>query len=361
MNKSVGRNGTNNASRANDAGGTRSSGALDTARIEQIPPLVDASHIFRAVGIEREARVRVTSHTYADFQDAAKAEDSWLYLAFRAFQNYGSVHPVYWRKEVKTFATIGTGSGVDAIGAHAILQPEKIVLADIHPEVIPVAEQNVKTNLSGEAHSEIVALPGNLCEPLVERGITADLIYANLPNIPSGERVLGERRSATFFEERAAYCPAVFEEHLLKLQYLFLESAKKALSLGGVVIAAIGARVPGKILERLFKETGYHGVHVLARTLKRQSEPEHVLRGYAEAEKRGVEFDFYRYAEASERWKSIERAGVSVQEAKEELKKHRVSASEAWKLYSSGAIADLGIIACAVYGKKFDRLYYAFR
>lgn len=313
---------------------------------------LDVSRLFKMAGMNKQVVVKLDAHTNDnDLVSPSQIRKGWLYGAFLAFREYSKRHGT-----VDTFAIIGTGAGIDAIGAYEILQPGRIIATDIHPMVIPIAEQNITSNILNPERVRV--LEGDLCKPLMELGIRADLsydlIYANIPNIPntpSQGTILEERRTASYFDPRdTSSCPATFQEYLLTLQYLFLKEAKDALKNNGAVIDAMGGRVPYDILLRLFTENGYD-VEELVSIFKYQTEIEDVIPGYAKAERDGIQFDFYRYSEAQKIWRILEGARLCGPELKEALSKYRVSATDAWQLYTSGACRAFGIVAHYMCGR----------
>ncbi|MBL8162372.1 MAG: peptide chain release factor N(5)-glutamine methyltransferase [Anaerolineae bacterium] len=77
---------------------------------------------------------------------------------------------------------VGTGSGALAVTLAALCPALTVYATDISPAALDVARQNAA--LHGAA---VTFLQGDLLSPLLERGIHADLIMANLPYIPSGD------------------------------------------------------------------------------------------------------------------------------------------------------------------------------
>lgn len=286
---------------------------------------LDLSPLFKAVGIEKSGQITITEHLYEFYPDRPK--DYWLYVAFLGFQKYAKEH-----NKISSFASIGTGAGIDAIGAYEIFKPKQIIVTDIHPEIPAIAEKNIKDNIPSDV--DVIALEGDLCRPLIEKNLKVDLVYANLPNLPADQPPLDDNTSVSYYLKRDPQdCPEKFQKYMLTMQYLFLKEAKQIVNQGGAVIDAIGGRVPYEILEDLFKETGYK-FSELAGVYKVATEPHFELKGYAEAEKKyGVEFDFYNYTEAQEHWIKIENQNLRGPELKKELQKYRVSATEAYAGY----------------------------
>jgi release factor glutamine methyltransferase len=77
---------------------------------------------------------------------------------------------------------VGTGSGAIAVTFAAHVPHATVYATDLSAEALDVARQNA--DLSAV---KIEFLAGDLLAPLIERGITVDLLLANLPYITSGE------------------------------------------------------------------------------------------------------------------------------------------------------------------------------
>ncbi len=178
---------------------------------------------------------------------------------------------------------------------------------------------------------------GNLCEPLIEGDIKADLIYANLPNIPldgSGSAMGGQLTSTFFDVNWIEKCPRNLEQYLLGLQNAFLQSAYGSLSPNGSVIVNLGGRVPVEIIKNMFLNNGFEYQELFS-MFKIQTQPEWVLGGYARAEEKyKVVFDFYRYDLAFQKLrKQLENKNILSIELKKILKPFRVSATEGLKKF----------------------------
>lgn len=79
-------------------------------------------------------------------------------------------------------ADIGTGSGAIAVTFAANTPHAKVYAVDISDEALAVAQHNA--SLNGAA---VEFIRGDLLAPLLDRGITLDLLLANLPYIATGE------------------------------------------------------------------------------------------------------------------------------------------------------------------------------
>lgn len=287
---------------------------------------LEVSGIFKAVDLTSSGLVEMNENTY-DF-DPKEPKDSWLYPAFiglKKLRDQGF--------KADSFATIGTGAGIDSIGVYELFHPKQIYQIDIHPNIVDVADRNVKQVIGVGA--TIQTFLGDLCQPLVERAIKVDLVYANIPNIPSVEPVFDKKVAASQFASRKTEdCPELFQKWYLTLQYLFLKQAKLVLNPGGVSVNAVGIRVPYEIVEQLYASLGYMTVE-LASVYKIQSEPEDTLLGYAQQEAAmGVGFDFYDHELAWPFWqKELESQNLTSPQIKKALEQFRISATQAWQAF----------------------------
>jgi len=85
---------------------------------------------------------------------------------------------------VRLAADIGTGSGALAVTFAAHVPSAQIIAVDISLAALAVARSNAEQhNVAGR----VTFLHGDLLEPLIERGLSPDLIMANLPYIPGGD------------------------------------------------------------------------------------------------------------------------------------------------------------------------------
>jgi release factor glutamine methyltransferase len=73
---------------------------------------------------------------------------------------------------------VGTGSGALAVTLAARCPEARVYAVDISPAALEIARQNAALN-----HTSVTYFEGDLLQPLLERGLKADLIMANLPYI----------------------------------------------------------------------------------------------------------------------------------------------------------------------------------
>ena len=154
----------------------------------------------------------------------------------------------------RAFASIGTGSGVDALCAIELLSADVIGVTDLFEEVVAVAASNIRNNIHPGHAITLYAGAGDLLKPL-EDAPRFDIIYENLPNLPLDEDGSLEtgRTSAAFIPRRSEPVPGFVKDWMLVLHYLALVQARDFLTPGGVVISTIGARMPLQKLAEMAK------------------------------------------------------------------------------------------------------------
>jgi len=217
------------------------------------------------------------------------AQSSWLPIAFRAFNELAK------QKPAKDMLIIGSGNGIDALGAIEIFDLRALTVTDLFEDNLALIRENIVANLEQETKTEVSFCSGSLLS-----GIPADrrysLIYENLPNIPlpEGLYIKDGTNSASFFNPEHNGVPKVFVTNLLVLHYLLLQQAQTRLRAGGGVLTCIGGRVPLEVVFDLHRSCGY-SPELLVFDIKIQSEPEMVLPFYCKArEQTGIEFQYYR-------------------------------------------------------------------
>lgn len=276
----------------------------------------------------------------------AVSHDHWLAYAFQGFQEL---------KEqgfpVKHFVSIGTGSGIDAIGALEIFRPKTVTVTDLAPSILSRAKENLTCyQANGGQTATINYGLGDLCNPLGNQ--LADLIYANLPNLPVPpelkDKLMENGISAAFYDpETVADIPDKFKRYLLTLQYAFLRQAKKNLKPDGRIALNLGARVPLSLIEDLFISTGYR-VKPLTFCLKLQTRAIESIKSYADFERKDTVFAYYRYNESMQ--KIDENQPRSAQDLVNLLKHQQISASKALSLAEKGEL--VGYVAMLLCGSQ---------
>lgn len=314
----------------------------------------DVSPIFRAAGIEGRYTGVMSEYSYDLHPE--DPESNWLYVALQGFRKLKLILDREG-KRVNTFATIGSGHALDAVGGYKIFNPKNVVMTDINAAIEWWLTENFLRQIrepiwGDEKGKDIVAwnyldknvrtysLIGHLCEPLRERGLVADVIYANLPNLPEPDqaKIQQGKNSSTFINEAAiTAAPKKYHEYHLGLQYTLLQDAVGSLTNEGSLLMNLGGRVPVELVQDMFSENGYQ-YEELFNHFKIQTEPEEVLTGYSvQGEKRyGVEFDFYRFDEAKRFIGESRPEDCSVEQLKELLLPSRVNATEGLYLHYQG-------------------------
>lgn len=279
--------------------------------------------------------------------DQEDFDQSWLYFALQAFKRLSAK-----KYQINSFATIGTGSGIDAIGALEILKPKEIILTDINSNALSIAELNLR-NYLGIQTIPYQLLQGNICEPLIEENLKIDLIYANLPNIMVSERIDYSTIDSSSLIEEKYLSPEYrkYQQYLLTTAYQFLQTAKHCLSSEGKVLLNIGARVPTELLKVIFEESGYIYEEIY-NGFKLQTETELILRGYSRFERDGVEFDFYPFDEAIKIFSKYKNQMLSIQEIKFLLQDIKINSSKALSLFYQGE--RIGHIVSLILGKQLS-------
>lgn len=304
---------------------------LRTSSAEQIPDgsfLVDVHALYKPFFSMDALRALFTHETY---EYDPIPENNWLYAAFKGFQAL-TQDP---QRCIRTFATVGTGPGLDAIGAAHIFRPTHVIATDMNALVLPVAEKNILDHVP-DSSVRVRVLHGNLCAPLREAGFCADLIYANLPLLPAhAASLIHGMRSSTFApQEILATAPEVYRQYQLGMIYQFLCDARSSLTENGSVAINLGGRVPFSLIRQMFMDCGYTYRDLFV-MVKKQSQPDDVLPGFSRAEEdTGIEFDFYHHDAALEALPSD--ASMSAVSLKDFLQPFRVSAREALTLHKKG-------------------------
>lgn len=239
----------------------------------------------------------------------------------------------------KAFCALGTGAGLDALAAIELLGADVIGLTDLFPDVVEAAAGNVRRNLAVGHEIALHAGAGDLLAPLRASGVTFDLIYENLPNLPLADaaEVEVDKTSAAFLAPRGETTPHAVRDGLLTLHYLALVQAHDFLKPGGAVLSTIGARLPLRVLTEMAEAAG-HAPSVLAFWWKAQADADEVIASYAQWQKQGVSFHFYpvEVLEAAFAGLDLEQAGRDALSIERDLRSYQLDAAQAWRLHRNG-------------------------
>ena len=307
--------------------------------------ILDASLLFSAAGINKQIKIDVYPFTYStNYNTLDDVNKCWLYPAILSFKKYLDLFP-----KPNTFAIVGTGTGLDAIAANYLFDPKKTIIMDLHPQIPNLAKQNV---LKYHPNKKIQAYKGDLCNPLIKNNIKVDLIYGNIPNIPTNDYVFNDLKTASYFNPKMnSDCPQKFKDYLLEHQYLLLKSAHKSLNKGGKVIAAIGGTMSFDLLEDLFRYAGFEPLPLI-NLFKEQLEWDEVLGGYSKYETKDIKFDFYDYEKAYAKIKDLNNGNIENSKLRQILEPYKMTATEAYNKYKSGDFKRFGKIAHLICGVK---------
>jgi hypothetical protein len=189
---------------------------------------------------------------------------------------------------------VGTGNGLDALGAVEILNPRRLAVTDLYEESLAIARENVVSHLKDPHAPELTFHAGDLLSSVPDER-PFSLVYENLPNLPASPEL--ELRRGTiggrFYAPTKLAVPKPFAAYTLSLHYRLLLQAWSRVKIGGGVLTAIGGRMPDEVAFGLHRECGYRP-ELMAYDLKLQVEPELMIPPYQRAEaEHGVEFKFY--------------------------------------------------------------------
>jgi hypothetical protein len=244
------------------------------------------------------------------------------------------------RGPVQSFASIGTGAGLDILTGIEILGATIVGATDVFPDITEAAAWNIRQNLKNEHPVDVHVHCGDLLTTLRGKGLSFDVIYENLPTIPLADaRILEEKnKSSSFVPPRAEKVPQFANDNMLALHYVALRQSLEFLSADGFVISSIGGRVPLNDLSRLATESGLTP-SFLNYSWKIQVEGEEVLPSYAELESQGLGPFYYYPVDALEKiFHGItpKDSGLRALEIENALLPYRITATEAWQGYQVG-------------------------
>jgi|AGTN01.1.fsa_nt_gi hypothetical protein len=240
----------------------------------------------------------------------------------------------------RSFAAVGTGSGVDALAGIEFLGATRVGITDLFEEVVATAAGNVRRNVLPGHPLELFAGAGDLLTPLKPYGVRFDVIYENLPNLPLADagRLEIDRTSAAFMAPREEWVPTFVKDWLLVLHYLALVQAKDALEPGGTVISTLGGRVSLKVLTDMADSAGLHP-SFLTYWWKEQADAADVIGSYAQWQRYGLgPFHFYPADLLQEVFSSLdpEQAGRDAFAIERDLASKRLDAITAWNAFQRG-------------------------
>jgi len=316
---------------------------------------VDASKYFNLNGKEsthtkEQLSISVVENAFPPEIDDENISGDWLaFVGIPTFQKIERENP----GQVKSFFSLGTGTGLDVLSGAEIFGAKKLAFSDLQEGVVKAAEKNIRNNLLKPGEKEIKAYVGDLFEPLRKENPAEnprfDIIYENLPNVPLADdkEIQQSHNSAQYYEQRKESIPEDVHNALLDLHYLALQQAPEFLEENGAVLSLIGGRVPLDTIINLGKEAGVHS-EVLTYIWKVQILEEDVIGGYAKYEERGYgPFIFYRADDLERAFAgvSFEESGKRAHEIEKSLENLRLNATQAYALWKTGVtIGNTGVV-----------------
>ena len=281
--------------------------------------------------------VAVTDHAYLP-----KTEDitsDWVaYIAAPAFKLIRE----NLRYDVKAFASIGTGSGIDVLTGIELLGAKRVGFTDLQKSVVDAAAENIRKNLKNADSIELEFGAGDLLQPLENGKRRYDVIYENLPNVPltDNTKIEDKRNSGHYLEKRVEVIPEFVHEQMLDLHYLALKQARDYLADKGAVYSTLGGRVPLSAFIKLGELAGLSS-EIFTYSWKVQAEPEDVISGYAAQEKAGLgPFRFYRASDLQKAFAniSVKESGKNAFEIEKSLESSKLTAKEAYEAFLKGEV-----------------------
>ena len=300
---------------------------------------VNIAPLFRKLGLEMADHIISEAPEMYPFK--GRVEDNWAYYTGAAFLKLRTVLEQE-QATVKNFSIVGIGSGVEGVAALKIfhLGIENLTITDIDKITAQGAADNI-----GPQRANIIPLVGSFAEPLAALPFKQDIIFGNVPNLPSAENQQlnsGEDKGTfipvTSYEDY--HVPRKYQQWALAAQYAYLQSAKQVLAKNGSVFTELGGRIPLDLVKELFVDCNLKISEVLV-GFKEQTEALIDFEGYHRLEQAyGVKFDFYLYKESAD---LMEKYGitnptsvVSGEQLKLLLQTFRVNAGQALELFNRG-------------------------
>ncbi|OUM58000.1 hypothetical protein PIROE2DRAFT_31924, partial [Piromyces sp. E2] len=286
---------------------------------------------------KEQLSINVVDNAYLPKTKDEKIIEDWLaFVSVPAFKKIEKERP----GQIKSFLSVGTGSGLDVLAGAEIFDAKKLAFTDLQEKVVKAAEKNVKNNILDADKVEVNGYTGDLFAPLRKDHPHFDVIYENLPNVPvdDDKEVEDSRNSGHYLEKRGERIPKDVHAAMLDLHFLALQQAGEFLEKDGVILSLIGGRVPLDTITGLGKQAGINS-EILSYKWKVQSEPEDVIGGYAKQEEnRYGPFIFYKAEDLKKAFEGItfEESGAKASDIEKSLEDKKLSATEAFKLWKAG-------------------------
>lgn len=256
--------------------------------------VIDASRFLGTTAlrhIKEQLTITVTEHCFLPRPDDLQAD----WVASVAAPAFKIIVERRGAAACRSFCSIGTGVGMDALAAVEILGTTAVGVTDVHEDVVDAARDNITRNLNNAAAVKILAGTGDLLQPLQETAPRFDVIYENLPNVPlADETALAiQRTSSGFAPPRREAVPQSIKDSLLSLHYVALLQAKSFLAPEGTILSTLGARVPLTAFLDMAKAAGFCA-DFLTFGWKVQAQAQEIIQGHVDWQRHGLgPFHFY--------------------------------------------------------------------
>ena len=305
--------------------------------------------------VKDEFNITVEDHAYLPHID--DIENDWLaFIAVPAFKLARKKHD---GKAFSSFASIGTGPGLDVLAGAEILGAHKLGFTDLQDSVVNTAAANVRDNLTGSSFN-LVYGAGDLFDPFRGKGANGenqrfDVIYENLPNVPLSQdkEVTDSRNSGHYLEERQEPIPKEVHANMLDLHFLALNQVSSFLTKDGFILSLMGGRVSLDSFVRLGELAGVQS-EIFTYGWKVQAEPEDVIGGYADQEAQGYgPFTFYRSEDLAAAFEgvNVETSGAKAFEIESKLADKKLTATEAFEIWKKGGSIGHTVVVLKSYAK----------
>ena len=235
--------------------------------------------------VRRQVRLRLTDDSYPLEPTPGQA---WLPVAFRAFA------ALRGRMDVADLLIVGTGNGLDALGAVEILDLRTLAVTDLHEAPSPSRARTCSPTSRTRTRCGWPSTPATCspaCRPTSGSRSCTRTCRTCPPRPPP---TCGAARSPAGSSMRATTTsPAPFGAYRLALHHRCLRDARPRLHDGGGVLTAIGGRMPHSVAFDLHRSCGYRP-HLVAFDVKLQVEADLVVPPYRDAEaEHGLPFTYY--------------------------------------------------------------------
>ena len=286
--------------------------------------------------VRAEIEIEIADRAYPP--DLSDLKRDWVAsVAAPAFAALARRRPADRRR---SFCSIGTGAGVDALAAVEILGADRIAITDLFADVVATAAANIRANLAEGIRIDLAAGVGDLLSPLPDAEEPFDVIYENLPNLPVDDAaaVAVGRASGAHLAPRVEAVPEFVRQNHMTLHWLALISARAKLASHGVVLSTIGSRVPLTTIVQMSESAGF-SAKPLTFGWKLQADADTLIAAHAAHQANGFgPFRFYAADQLDAVFAGLdaETAGAGAFELEAELAPYALDAGHAEEAHRRG-------------------------